>query len=76
MFCNFFPQKHLPETLFVNPDAGNPVVNGDPAKRCCNASIFTPLVFDNPATAANDAAAVFVFDEALPVKPAPLSRNE
>ena len=48
------------------------MVNGDPAKRCCNASIFTPLVFDKPATAANDAAAVFVLDEALPVKPAPL----
>jgi hypothetical protein len=44
------------ETLFVNPEAGNPVVNGDPARRCCNASIFTPLVFDKPAASANDAA--------------------
>ena len=51
------------------------MVNGDPAKRCCSASIFTPLVFDKPATAANDAAAVFVLDEALPVKPAPLKKT-
>ena len=58
--------------LLVNPDEGNPVVKGDPAKRCCNVNIFTPLGFDKPATAAKDAAAVFVFDEEAPVNPAPL----
>ena len=49
------------------------MVNGDPAKSCCSANIFTPLVFDKPANDANDAAAVFGLDEAPPVKPeAPL----
>ena len=69
-----FPIKmwNLPDTLFVNPEAGNPVVKGDPAKRCCKANMLTPLVFDKPATAAKDAAAVLVFEEAPPVNPAPL----
>ena len=48
------------------------MVKGDPAKRCCKASIFTPFVFDKPAAAAKDATAVLVFEEAPPVKPAPL----
>ena len=64
--------KSLPETLFVNPEAGNPVVNGDPAKSCCNANMFTPAVFDKLATAANCAAAVLAFEVVPPVKPAPL----
>ena len=62
----------LPETLFVNAVAGSPVVNGDPAKRCCNANIFTPPgVFVSPATAASEAAAVFAVGKDPAVKPAP-----
>ena len=34
--------------------------------------MLTPLVFDKPATAAKDAAAVLVLEEAPPVNPAPL----
>ena len=63
---------NLPDTLFVNPEAGNPVVKGDPAKRCCKASIFTPFVLDKPFNAAKDAAALLAFEEAPPFKPAPI----
>ena len=47
------------------------MVKGDPAKRCCKASIFTPFVLDKPFNAAKDAAALLAFEEA-PVKPAPI----
>ena len=48
------------------------MVKGDPAKRCCKANMLTPLVFDKPATAAKDAAAALVLEDAPPVNPAPL----
>ena len=62
----------LPETVFVNEVAGRPVVNGDPAKRCCKANIFTARgEFVSPTAAASVAAAVFALCEEPTVKPAP-----